>query len=530
MRGFRAGVNPVRAGVITIVLIAIASYFAFSKDIPFTSTYKVQAVFENSNLLAPRAPVRIAGIDVGKVVKVDRYKNTRLALVTMEITDKGRPIHDDATMKIRPRLFLEGNFYVDLKPGTPSVDEIDDGGMIPVAQTSTPVQLDQVLTALQTDTRTSLQKTLKGLGESLGSEPSAADDADQDPIAQGLTGGQALNRALEHSVGALRDSAIVQDGLMGEQPHDLSRLIKGATRAVGAVADDEAALRDFVSNFNTTVATTASRTPQLEESVKLLGPFATNFNKGLGALDRALPPTRAFARDLLPAVRETPATIAAAQPWLPQATALFSQQEFGGLLDDLAPATKQAARLAHESRQWFPAIDNFNRCALEVLIPTSKIKVDDGAFSAGVESYKEFWSSMVGQAGEGQGFDGNGSFLRAAAPGGAIPVKSGKTNEPHGSTGEEPLFANFTSPPQRTRPAFPSAGPPPLRRDRACHKNAVPDVNGPASIGPADGSRPDAAAPPLYGSPSAVAASLPSAAQMVANPGPGLVPLSKVSP
>ena len=34
----------------------------------------------------------------------------------------GRPIHDDARAKIRPRIFLEGNFFVDLEPGTPGVD------------------------------------------------------------------------------------------------------------------------------------------------------------------------------------------------------------------------------------------------------------------------------------------------------------------------------------------------------------------------------------------------------------------------
>ena len=32
----------------------------------------------------------------------------------MEIDDKGLPIHKDATLKIRPRIFLEGNFFVDL--------------------------------------------------------------------------------------------------------------------------------------------------------------------------------------------------------------------------------------------------------------------------------------------------------------------------------------------------------------------------------------------------------------------------------
>jgi len=80
MRAFRSGMSPVRAGLIALVIILIGSWFAFSKDIPFTHTYKIQAVFENSNLVAPRSPVRIAGIDVGKVVKVDRYKDTDMSV------------------------------------------------------------------------------------------------------------------------------------------------------------------------------------------------------------------------------------------------------------------------------------------------------------------------------------------------------------------------------------------------------------------------------------------------------------------
>jgi phospholipid/cholesterol/gamma-HCH transport system substrate-binding protein len=526
VRGFRAGMSPVRAGLVAILLIVIASYFAFSKDVPFTHTYRVQAVFENSNLVAPRAPVRIAGIDVGKVVAVGRYKDTKLAVITMEITDKGRPIHRDATIKIRPRLFLEGNFYLDLKPGTPSTDEIGDDGLIPVAQTSTPVQLDQILTALQTDTRASLQTTIKGLGEALDSKPTAADDADQDPLVQGLTGGQALNKGLDTSEGALRDSAIVEDALLGERPHDLSRLIKGLTRVTGGLARNENALRDFVTDFNTTVAATASRAPQLAQAVQLLGPTATNLKLGLDSLDRALPSTRAFAREILPGVRETPAAIAAAQAWLPQAAALFSQQELGGLLNDLGPATRAGAKLTRESLRFVPAIDNFSRCGNEVLIPASSQRIQDGDFTANTEVYKEFFSTMVGLAGQGQSFDGNGPMLRVSGAGGSIPVRSGQTQvdvEPAG------LHANFTSPPQRTRPAYPANEPPVLRRDVACHRNALPDVNGPASTGPADGSKPGAPAPQLTPSPSAEAASLPSAAQVAANPGPSLVPLASVA-
>ena len=37
--------------------------------------------------------------------------------VTMNITNQGLPIHDDATFAIRPRIFLEGNFFVDVSPG-----------------------------------------------------------------------------------------------------------------------------------------------------------------------------------------------------------------------------------------------------------------------------------------------------------------------------------------------------------------------------------------------------------------------------
>ena len=80
MRGFRAGMSPVRAGLIALGIIVVGMFFAFTKDIPFTQTYRIQAVFKNSNLIAPRSPVRIAGIDVGKVVEVGRYKDTDMSV------------------------------------------------------------------------------------------------------------------------------------------------------------------------------------------------------------------------------------------------------------------------------------------------------------------------------------------------------------------------------------------------------------------------------------------------------------------
>ena len=74
--------------------------------------------------------MRIAGVNVGKVTSVEPEGN--MAEVTFTVDDEGLPIHEDATITIRPRLFLEGNFFLDLQPGSPSAPELverrDDPG------------------------------------------------------------------------------------------------------------------------------------------------------------------------------------------------------------------------------------------------------------------------------------------------------------------------------------------------------------------------------------------------------------------
>lgn len=495
MRRVSTGISPVRAGLLALAVIALATYLVFTKSIPLRHHYEIRAVVANSNLLRPSSPVRIAGVQVGKVSAVGRYGHTDLAVVTMRIDDRGRPVHADATLKIRPRLFLEGNFYVDLKPGTPHGKELPDGGLIPVTHTARAVQIDQLLTSLSADTRASLRRTVQGLGAALGQAPTAADDARQDPGVRGLTGGQALNRTLRTSPAALRDSARVAGALQGTRRHDLSRTVAGFARATKALADNEVQLTALVGDFDTTMGALASRAPALRRTVALLGPTAASARAGFSSLAAALPATRRFARDLAPGVAETPATIAASDPWIAQARPLLSKAELGGLLDDLSPATADLAKLGHATRQFLPRIDAFNQCVTKVILPTGNVKVADGPLSAGVENYKEFWSAMVGQAGETQGFDANGPFLRLSAAGGGSTLQTGQTNYSH-----SPLFANPSLAPLRTRPAYPNRLPP-LRRDVPCATQKVPDVNGPAATGIADGSDPNAPAPAVQPEP-----------------------------
>ena len=488
-RNHSLGMLPLRAGLLTLFLAAVVTYFGFTKAIPFRHHFEIQAVVKSSNLLRPRSPVRIAGVNVGEVVKIGRYKKTDLAVLTLRIDSKGQPIHRDATLKIRPRLFLEGNFYVDLQPGTPSTGKLDDRGLIPVSQTSTPVQLDQVLTALQSDTRGSLQKAVQGLGTALNGKPTAKEDAEQNPAVRGLTGAQALNKTLDTSPQSLRETAQVTGALLGPHPHDLSKTLNGLTRALTAVADRQSDVEDLIVDFNETMGTTAAHAADLTASVQKLGPTAKHASDAFTELDASLPSARQFSRNLATSLTALPATITAAKPWLAQAKQLLNEDELGGLLDHLQPATSNLAKLGHATRVFLPHIDEFNRCISNVIIPTGNLKVDDGPLSANTENYKEFWYAMTGQNGEGSGFDGNGNFLRLQAAGGNQTIRTGKTNYT-----KEVMIGLPTLPPLRTRPAYGNQLPP-LDRSVPCSKSPVPDINNAASTGPADGSRPNAAAP-----------------------------------
>jgi phospholipid/cholesterol/gamma-HCH transport system substrate-binding protein len=477
----RQRLSGFQSGLVAIVLIAIGTYFAFAKALPFQHHYQVRFVVQNANLLQPRSVVRIAGVDVGQVDKVERYRHTSMSLVTMRIADNGRPIHSDATLKIRPRLFLEGNFYVDLKPGTPGAPELPDGGMLPVTQTARPVQLDQILGSLAAPTRSALRGAIQGLGTALDT---------RGPNGQ-PTGAQALNGTLGTSVQSLRGTAVVTQALAGPSPNDLSRAIAGFGKAARAVADNEGAATGLARDLNATMSALAAHAPALRQTVALLGPTALSARRGFASLTTALPPTRRFVRDLTPGIAATPAAIDASVPWIAQVNPLLGARELGGWLHDFKALAPDLAGLAAQTKSFVPSIDDFDRCITGVILPSGNVRIDDGSMSVPVENYKELWYAMVGQAGEGAGFDGNGSFLRLTAAPGALPLETGQTNY-----GKQSYFTTTAFPPLRTRPAY-TGSLPPLRRDVKCYTQPVPDVNGVGATGPADGSRPGGAAPPI---------------------------------
>ena len=208
--------------VIFLLIVTVGPYLAFTKHVPFTSYgYEVKATFANGVNISKNSPVRIAGVEVGKVIASERDGDA--TEVTFTVAEEGRPIHEDAFAQIRPRIFLEGNFFIELDPGSPSAPEMDSGGTIPVSHTSTAVQLDEILTALQSPVRADLGRLLEGFGTALNHEPTAAEDATQLPEVQGKTGGEALNGVLHYGGDAGRYGAQVDQRLPRHRAPTTSR-------------------------------------------------------------------------------------------------------------------------------------------------------------------------------------------------------------------------------------------------------------------------------------------------------------------
>jgi phospholipid/cholesterol/gamma-HCH transport system substrate-binding protein len=483
-RRFRGRVSTVRAGTLTIFILIIGVFLAFTKSLPWQQPFEFSAVFQTGNNLRLDSPVRIAGVNVGKVTKVERAKDSQLVKVTMTLDDQGQPIHKDATAMIRSRIFLEGNFFVDLHPGTPGAPIVKDGNTLPVTQTSTPVQLDQLLTALQTNDRAYLQDLLKGFGDALVRKPTAADDAQQDPIVKSLTASESLNKSLVYAPKALKNSALVSEALLGTEPHDLSKLILGLARTTTGLSTNEEQLKDLITNFNRFFAIFAAERTSLTQSVRLLGPTLLHARRSLASLNAALPSLSGFARDIVPGVEQTQATIAAVTPWLAQARPLFSRGELGGLADALRPATESLAMVTNSSFDLLNQTNLTSQCFNDVILPSGNTVLNDGSLTTGVPNYKEFWYTVVGLAGESQGFDGNGSYTRTATGGGDVLVKTGKlANRPKG---RDVLYGNALVPPRGTKPKRPSKKPP-IKTSPACYKQAKPDLNGAAAApGPPD--------------------------------------------
>ena len=436
------------AGLIALVLLTLAAFFGFTKFNPLASPYTVTALFQNANNLKPNSPVRIAGVEVGKVKKIEALPDgSGMARVKMEIKDKGLPIHTDATFKVRPRVFLEGNFFVDIQPGSPSAPILEnDADPISPAQTAAPVQFGDVLSALQSDTREDLQVFLEEYSKGLEGQ-----------------GARGFNQALRSGAPAFRSLAVVNQAALGREPtKDVQRLLKGQQKTFSALAQDEDALKGLVTNLNVTAGALAREDVALEASMPALRDTLTVGQPALASLNSALPSLRSFAVDALPGVRSSDPTLKEALPFIRQARGLVSRNELRGTARELRA---QLPRLTLLNRRLVPFLEQARRassCTDNVLVPwaSSPIPNPDEPGNNNQRVYRQFNRGLVGLAGESRITDGNLSYFHTSGVSGINPSQAGTTVRP--------------APP-------PDLGdqPPPRRPDVPCETQEPPNLNAP---------------------------------------------------
>jgi phospholipid/cholesterol/gamma-HCH transport system substrate-binding protein len=445
----RRGPSSFTVGAAVLAILAVAAYLGFRKDVPFlNSPYTIKMAVRDTSGINVRSPVRIAGVEVGRVEQIEHTSpGARAATLTLAITDKGRPVYGDARAKIRPRIFLEGNFFVDLSPGTPAAREMDEGDTIPASRTASPVQFAQVLGALKSDTRNDLRRTFIEAGR-----------------AQDAGGAKAFNASLRYQPASYKFAAIVSDALLGKRPGALGDVVRDTGVVAGALEREPGRLRSLIVDFNTTAAALADREGALATAVGELPAALRAAPPALDALNAAFPDVRRFAQGARPGVQSLGPTVNATLPLVRQLRGLVRESELRGLSRRLRSATPPLAQLAISSTAGLAELRALASCTSNVLVPTGNDKIDDKAFPTHGPVYQDLAKFLPGLAGESRSFDANGQFFKVLGAAGAETLNLG--NGLFGST-LDPIVGN-NPPPVRDRP--------PLRPDVPCETQQPPDL------------------------------------------------------
>ena len=490
-------------GLVIVIVAAIGAFLAFSKQLPFGDHFEVRAVFASAQSLRPSSPVRIAGVNVGKVTSIepltsadsgqieasagdgkpaapDGSPGQQAAVVTMELDDSALPLHSDATFKLRPRLFLEGNYFVDMTPGSPNADEVDDGHTFPVNQTAYSVQLDQVLTTLQGDVRTDLQTFLDQLGNAL----------------TRYGGAEGFRELYRTSPPSFKYTSEVNQAVLGTQPGDLSGTIRGLDRVVRALGSNERTLQSLVTNFRIFSGSFAAQDQALGEAIQVLPDVLDSADPAFANLNASFPHLRAFAREALPGVRSTPATLDAATPFVAQVRALVSKRELRGLTADLRPTIPKLAQLADRSVGFFDRTRALSSCFNEVVIPWSESTVQPVDPSNQYPHdpvgrvFEETAYGLEGIGSESRSGDANGQYIRVAAGGGTNTVRIPNALPAPTGGGLQDAVGLSTFPILGAMPRIEDSAKTPFRPDSPCERQQPPNLEAGLGSGPESGGAP----------------------------------------
>ena len=267
------------AFTLSVFAILIFLWLAFGGSVPLNPEgYRFTVHMPEAATLAQEADVRMSGVNVGKVKSKELDKGGARTIVEVEIDEPYAPIPKDTRAILRAKTLL-GETYLELAPGNQSGGMLDDGGRLANAQVEPTVELDEIFTAFDPDTRKAFQDWITELSRRDRGRPRRGPERRLRQL-RGLRG-----RRRQADAGARRAGR-------GRAPPG------HATPGVvfGAINERRGALRELIVNSKRTFEATASRDEALAETFAIFPTFLDESKATHGA-PRGLLAQHASARE-----------------------------------------------------------------------------------------------------------------------------------------------------------------------------------------------------------------------------------------
>jgi phospholipid/cholesterol/gamma-HCH transport system substrate-binding protein len=302
----------VLAGAVVVYILGHQPAFTLGK-----SYYTVKAQFATGAAVTSGQgqSVDVAGVQVGQVGGVELQGGR--AIVTMNLFTKYRPIYRNATVLLRPRTPLK-DMYLSLDPGSADAGAVPNGGMLPVANTQPDVNVEEILSSLDADTRNYLLLLLGGGaqlfhdGSATGAAPSQAAVADLRGTFKRFA---PLNRDTKTFTALLQKRT---NNIRGSI-HNLQEV----TRALGSV---DGTLTSLINSSNKNFAAISSQDANLEQALTLLPGTLAQTTQTLGKVQAFANQSTPALRGLVPFAHAFGPALAAARPLFRDTTPVIKNQ------------------------------------------------------------------------------------------------------------------------------------------------------------------------------------------------------------
>ncbi|MBA2506830.1 MAG: MCE family protein [Thermoleophilaceae bacterium] len=273
-----------------------------------SNDYEINVELSTAQAVVPGQgqTMTIAGVQVGSISKVTLKEGRAVVTVKVDRKYKKR-IFRNATLLLRPKTGLK-DMYLQLNPGTQSAGEMPEGYTVGVGNTLPDVNPDEVLAALDTDTRSYLQVLANSGGQAFEGKKYQANlretfkrfeptNRDLEKITKKLSQRRKNIANVVHNYSQLVNA-------LGDKDQQLVSLVDSANENFQALAASSSEIQEALRELPPTLRTTNTALAKTGEFADVLGPTATALRPAARALGPALTEVRPFLRETTPIIRK----------------------------------------------------------------------------------------------------------------------------------------------------------------------------------------------------------------------------------